>query len=89
MDEIAFPEEASIDGVRQLSGTLLHESGSRMWCHACNVDLPGGQFHDNQHVVRQEAVPGGDFDREEGRRGENLPVKRQELCPTVRLPNAG
>jgi hypothetical protein len=75
MDEIAGPEEESIDGVRQLSGTLWHEGSSRMWCHTCHRDLPGGQFHDNPHVVRHEAVPGGDFDREGVRRGENLSVQ--------------
>src|SRR5262245_33805708 len=53
-----------------------------------NLYAPHGQFHDDKNIIRYEAVPGGDLDREEISGGEHLPTPLEELCPAhARLPS--
>jgi len=59
MEEIPFPHEESVEGVRQLSGALLHERGRGMWREAGNLSPTRGQFHHKQHVEGHQAMPGG------------------------------
>jgi hypothetical protein len=64
-----------------MTGTWLHEGGGRMRREACNMDTLCSQLHHHEHVVRHQAMPHGDFHREEVRRREHLPVQPEELRP--------
>jgi hypothetical protein len=56
--------------------------------HPGNLYAPRGQFHDDKNIIRHEAVPGGDLDREEISGGEDFPMELQKLRPAhARLPS--
>jgi hypothetical protein len=88
VEEIAFTQEKPVKRIGQLAGTLLHEGAGRVGSDARNLHAPCGQFHDDKDIIRHEAVPGGDFDREEISGGEHLPMCLEELRPAhARLPS--
>jgi hypothetical protein len=81
VDQLSLAHQEPIEGIGQLAGTLLHEDVGGMWGDPCYMDATSGEFHHHEHVVCHQTVPRGDLHREEVRRGEDLPVPLQELCP--------
>jgi hypothetical protein len=58
MDQIPFPEEKTIARVRQLARALLHKGSRGMGRDAGHLHAPCGEFHDDEHVICDETVPG-------------------------------
>ena len=79
--QVALAPKEPFKAIRELPRALLHESRGGMRGDAGDLDTPGGQLHHNEHVIRDHAVPRGDFHREEVRGREDLPVHLQELRP--------
>jgi hypothetical protein len=60
VEQIAFPQEASVERIRQLSGALLHERGRGMRRDAGDLNPSRGQFDDKENIVGRQAMPRGD-----------------------------
>jgi len=81
VDQIPFPQEETLKGIRQLPGALLHEGRRGMRGDARNLYAPCGQLHDHEHVVGHQAMPCRHLHGEEIRGGQHFPVELEELRP--------
>src|SRR5262249_50942045 len=81
VEQVPFAKQKTLHGIRQLPSTLLHESRRRMRRDAGDLHAACGQLHHYQHIVGHQAMPGGDFHREEVRGRQDLPVELEELRP--------
>jgi hypothetical protein len=79
VDQVALPQEESINGVSSLPAALLHKGSRRVRRDARDVDTPRGEFHNHEHALGHQAVPGRDLDREKVRGRKDVPVQFQEL----------
>ena len=88
VQQIPLAQQKSVKGIGQLPSALLHEGRGGMRGDPGNLCASRGQFHDDKDIIRHEAMPGGDLDREEISRGEHLPMSLEELRPAhARLPS--
>jgi hypothetical protein len=85
VDEGALAQEASLQGIGQLAGALLHEGGGGLWCQSCHLSTPWRQLHHHHHenIIGDEVVPRRDLNGEKVRGYEPFPEQPQTLPPLI------
>ena len=76
-----LPAQAAIGRIGDLATALRDPRAVRLGDNAGNLDTPRGQLNDEEDRVARQARPGPDFNGEEIRRSEYLPMRPQKFLP--------
>ena len=81
MEQETLAQKEAIDGIRELATALDHPRAVGIGCDPGDVDSARRELDHKQHDVSRQPRRGPPLHREEVSRGEDVPVRFQELLP--------